>query len=120
VGGQRAFEQAVVQRRADLLQQTFAVERLDLEAGDADRVEFPAVGLFLGRQTLQDFDGRGAPQVDLDAVALLEVGDQRLDGRRGVRGVDVDRAFLARRLDQVGRRLRRREWCGGEQERRQG
>src|SRR5205085_11829084 len=109
VRGERAFQHALVQRRADLLQEALAIQRLDLEPGHAYGVEVPAARLLLRHQTLQHLDRRGAPQVDTHAVAFLEVRDQRLDGRRRVRGIDVDRAILARRLQQLRRGLRRTE-----------
>jgi hypothetical protein len=86
-------------RAVELLEETLAVERLHLRPVQLEAVDREAPGAMLGQRALQHLLAARAPQLDLDAVLLLE----RLDDRHRVleveRGVD-DRALLLLRSGQ--------------------
>ena len=86
--------------RAHLLQQQLPVHRLHLGRRNRGRIEVPAVRARFGRGALQDLDGGGAPDVHLDAVALVEIGGERSHVLFRDRGVQSERAFLLRPGDE--------------------
>ena len=118
------------QRRLHGIQQLFAMQRLQRRRAGVIGVGRTAAGAALVERALHDRLGAAAPDLDVDAVFLLEGVD---DGRRVVRhqrSVVADRAFLLGALDQprravgaliggdLGERARlRRCWRGGERNR---
>ncbi len=63
-------------RRADFLKQAFAVQELHFRRGVVHHVRLETAGARLGHRAPQDVAFARAPDVDLDAVAALELRDE--------------------------------------------
>ena len=102
-------------RRAHFLQQPFAPQRLELRRDGGDDIRRSAARPALGKRAVEDDLRARAPIVHLDAVAPLVGLDElvRVFGREG--GVEEERPFLLRALDEPLLAI----WAGIERELRQ-
>ena len=86
----------------ELAEHLLAREHLHLGAVGLDHVDRVAPALRLGDDALHHLFREGAPELDLDAVFLLErLGERRRLGRRE-RRVEDEPALLLRLLDEAG------------------
>ncbi len=88
-------------RRTGLLQQLFAVQRLELGTVRLDDVEVEAAGPRLGDDALHDFFRAGAPELQLHAVLLVERRGKRIEILEHERGVEIDLALGPRAFDEA-------------------
>jgi hypothetical protein len=93
-------------RRFDLLEQALSAHRFHCERAGLDHVRLEAPASGLRDRALHDIFRAAAPEPDLDAVFLLECGN---DGGHVVhrrRSVDRDQTFLLRARDKLRHAIR--------------
>ena len=121
----RATEKLHAMRRRHRLQYFLAVERLHLERRGVHRIEIVPSGAGLDHGALQHLFRCRAPELHVDAIALLESGGQAGQVLLGKARVQHERAFRRRRRDdllqpvsalvaQQGRVLRKRRRRDGQ------